>query len=304
MEIFVSILFFSIAGYLVYKMIKAYKTSQTVDEKVISWIVVMIVFFPIVFFYLDYYNIPSHLGLTKNLSTQTWLGNSLIYGVTILAAIIGAFVTIRSVRLSIEEQARVRVSENKKNALPLLRVSEEKDYDYRYKYIQFSCLFTEESKLRKRKDIADTANVTIKIENVGMRELYELWIGDINNIYFREDNSIDKYHNMYPIIYKDNYVCINLSFYEMGNYDNDDLDYKYHTLISPMSFNCYFRDCYDNWYYQTLQISLMHQIVENIPIEQRALNISVSNAQVISPPIEIDKKDLPWENGKPTCFHM
>ncbi|MFV0274657.1 MAG: hypothetical protein ACK5HL_00200 [Bacilli bacterium] len=90
----------------------------------------------------------------------------------------------------------------------------------------------------------------------------------------------------------------------MGNYDNDNWDSKYHTLISPMSFNYYFRDCYDNWDYQTFQISLIHQIVEKSPINQRDLNISLSNTQIVSPPIEIEKKDLPWENGKSVCHHM
>lgn len=304
MEIVASVLSFLLTGYSVYKMIKSYKKSQTIDEKVIFWIVAMIIFFPITVFYLDYYNIPSKLGWGKSLDLKIWVSNVFVYGVTILAAGIGAFVTIRSVMLSIEEQSKVRTSENKKKALPLLRVSEEKEYDYRYKYIQFSSLLTEESKARERKDIVDTARVTIKIENVGMRELYELWIGDIDNTFFKENNNEYQYHNMYPVIYKDDYVCVNLYFYEMGNYDNDNLDSKYHTLISPMSFNCYFRDCYDNWYYQTLQISLMHQVVENCPVNQRALNISVSNAQIISPPIEIEKKDLPWENGKSTNYHI
>lgn len=304
MEIFISIVFFGLMIFSIYRMIKEYRASQTIDEKVLFWIVMIIIFFPMAVFYLDYYNIPSRLGWSNNLDSKIWLNNIFIYGVTILATAIGAFVTIRSVMLSIEEQGRVRTSENKKKALPLLKVSEEKEYDYRYNYIQFSSLFTEESKVRERKDIVDTAKVTIRIENVGMRELYELWIGDIDNTFFKENNSEYQYHNMYPVIYKDDYVCINLCFYEMGNYDDDNWDSKYHTLISPMSFNCYFKDCYDNWYYQTLQISLMHQVVENSPINQRALNISVSNAQIISPPVEIEKKDLPWENGKSINYHI
>jgi hypothetical protein len=304
MEMLISTIIIGLTIFLIYRMVKEYKKSQIIDEKVLFWIFTIIVFFPMAVYYLDYYNIPSKFGWGKNLDLKIWLNNIFIYGVTILAAGIGAFVTIRSVMLSIEEQGRVRTSENKKKALPLLRVSEEKEYDYRYKYIQFSSLFTEESKVRERKDIIDTAKVTIKIENVGMRELYDLWIGDIDNTFFKENNGEYQYHNMYPVIYKDDYVCINLCFYEMGNYDNDNWDSKYHTLISPMSFNCYFRDCYDNWYYQTLQISLMHQVVENSPINQRALNISVSNAQIISPPIEIGKKDLPWENGKSINHHM
>ena len=70
-----------------------------------------------------------------------------------------------------------------------------------------------------------------------------------------------------------------------------------------MTFNCYFKDCYNNWYYQTLQVSLMYNLKKDVPIKERALNISVSNTEIISPPIEIDERDLPWENGKTLCHH-
>lgn len=59
--------------------------------------------------------------------------------------------------------------------------------------------FIEESKDRKRKDIPNTANVTIKLENVGMRELYELYIGDIQSSVFEEDNEYHKMHHSFLV---------------------------------------------------------------------------------------------------------
>lgn len=301
MRIFVSIVLFSAMIFSLYRIIKEYKRYKTINGEILFWIAIMIVVFPTTIYYLDYFNIPSKYGWNKNMDSDIWLGNIILYGVTILSASIGAFVTIRSVKLSIEEQEKVRISENKKKALPLLRVKGEEEYDYRYKYIQFSCLFTEESKSRKRKDIVDTAKVTIRLDNVGMRELYDLWIGDIDGTYFFDENN--SYHCMYPIIYKNDYVCINLLFYEMGNYDNDNWNGKFDSLITPMTFNCYFKDCYDNWYYQTLQISLGHHLAKNKGINEKALNIFVTDAQIISPPIEVEEKALPWNNGKPVCHH-
>lgn len=286
--------------YSISKTTIEYKKSKSIDEKVLFWIMEIIVFFPITMFYLDFYNIPSKMGWINKINSNEWLNVTFTYIVGILSAMIGAYMTIRSVKLSIEEQERIRIEENKKKALPLLKVSIEEQYDYRYKYFQFDCLFTEESKKRKRKDIVDTAKVSIKLENVGMRELYDLYIGDIQSNVFKENS---EYHKMHPIIYKDDFVCINLFFYEMGCYDKDKSKVKYDTVINSMTFNCYFKDCYNNWYYQTLQLSLMYQIVKDTPAEQRALNISINNTEIVSPPIEIEEKNLPWNNGKTFCHH-
>lgn len=117
---------------------------------------------------------------------------------------------------------------------------------------------------------------------------------------FKEDN---EYHKMYPIIYKDDSVYINLVFYEMGKYDNDLSDEKYHTMINFITFKYYFKDCYNNWYYQKLQVSLTYNLMKDIPMNERALNISVNNTEILTPPIEIKKCDLPWENGKSVCYH-
>lgn len=299
-NILVSVALIILTLIFVIKMVVEYKKSKSIDEKVLFWGVGIVVFFPITFFYLDFYNVPSKIGWINNINSNEWLNIIFTYAVGILSALIGAYMTIRSVKMSIDEQEKVRKEEEKKKALPLLKISAVEQYDYRYKYMQFSCFFTEESKERKRKNISDTANVTIKLENVGMRELYDLYIGDIQSSVFKEDN---EYHKMHPIIYKDDYVCINLNFYEMGNYDKDLSDEKYHTMINFMTFNCYFKDCYNNWYYQTLQVSLMYNLKKDVPIKERALNISVSNTEIISPPIEIDERDLPWENGKTLCYH-
>jgi len=287
-------------GLSIYKIIKEYKQYKTITQKVVFWIIVIACFFPIVIFYVDYYNVPTKLGWAKKMNVSIWLEIIMTYGVTIIVAIIGALVTIKSVQLSIDLQEERQLEEKKKEVLPLLKLEKGKENDYTYKYLQFDFLFTDESKNRKRKDIPNTANVTIKIKNIGMRELYDFYICNIQSTFFKENNEI---HSMYPIVYKDDSVCINLYFYEMGSYDNDKRDDKYNTLISPITFDCYFKDCYENWYYQTLEISLFHQIKKNTSNNDRALEVSISDTKVISAPIEISEKDLPWKKVDNICFH-
>lgn len=282
-------------------MIIEYNQSKTINEKIVFLICLMSIFFPVIMFYLDYFDIPSKFGWTNNLKSNEWLNVLFTYTIGLISAIISAFMTIHSVQLTINTQEKDRINDNKKQALPLLKIEAEKEYDYRYKYLQFDCLFTEESKLRTRKDISDTAKVTIKIKNVGMRELYDLYIGDIESSVFKEQKNY--YHKICPIIYKNDCLNINLMFYEMGIYDKDLSEEKYHTMINFITFNCFFKDCYNNWYYQTLRISLVYYLRKNTPLEQRALYISISNTEVISPPIEINEKDLPWNNNLKVFYH-
>ncbi|EFV74602.1 hypothetical protein HMPREF1013_05244 [Bacillus sp. 2_A_57_CT2] len=151
---------------------------------------------------------------------------------------------------------------------------------------------------RERKDITDTAKITIALENVGLRELYDLYIGDIESTYFK---ATADYFYTSPIVYCNKFMELNLYFYEKGSYDNDNLESRHHTLISPLIFKCYFRDCYDNWYYQKFSISLMHSITPDVSVDQRALNINFERYEILSQPIEIPEEDLPWKNGKSVC---
>lgn len=73
--------------------------------------------------------------------------------------------------------------------------------------------------------------------------------------------------------------------YERGKYDNDFNSEKYNLMISPIQFNCYYADCFDNWYYQTLELEIFHKINKNISFDQRALKISFKDAKVVSAPI-------------------
>lgn len=80
-------------------------------------------------------------------------------------------------------------------------------------------MFTEESWYRERKDIVDTAEVPIAIKNVGYRELYDLYLGDFDSYWFKEQNK--NYYYMKPLLYESQSLYLNIMFYEMGRYDND-----------------------------------------------------------------------------------
>ena len=171
--------------------------------------------------------------------------------------------------------------------------------DYGYKYIQFDFMFTEESWYRERKDIVDTAEVPIAIKNVGYRELYDLYLGDFDSYWFKEQNK--NYYHMKPLLYESQSLYLNIMFYEMGRYDNDKFEEKYNTMSCPLRFYCYFKDCYDNWYRQKAEVSFIFNVQKDITLENRALDISFERGEILSAPEEMDEKLLPWKQGAMIC---
>ena len=131
------------------------------------------------------------------------------------------------------------------------------------------------------------------IKNVGERELYDLHIANVNSTYFF--TNCDSFE-LEPIIYKNDSIGINFYLYEKGKYDNDNLQYDLNdAIISPILFNVYYKDCYNNWYYQSVQINLLHQIISGKSLKEKALDTSIEEFKVLSPPIEIEPDELPWK---------
>lgn len=232
----------------------------------------------------------SPVGVISNESSSDWL---LWIGSFIGGALGGIFAFV-GIRITLENQRKEVRYENKRKALPFIDINRG-EYDYKNKNIQFDFCFTKESKKRKRKDIPDTAKITISIENVGMREMYNLHIGDFESEYFVAS---EDYYNLIPIVYKNKAININLTFYEKRKYDNDISEELNHLLITPLIFKCYFRDCYNNWYHQQFSITLMHKINSNCAENMKALDISFNGSDILSQPLEIPQENLPWKLGK------
>lgn len=157
--------------------------------------------------------------------------------INIIASVIAGALTLCGVYLTIEDNKKEKAIENKRLVMPMLKISAS-EYDYRHQYIQFDFIFTDESVLRERKNISDTATVTIEIKNVGQRELYDLHLGDFESLVFDEGS---RSYAMCPVIYARDSININFMLYEKGSYDLDLTENKFDTLISPLSFHVYLK---------------------------------------------------------------
>lgn len=214
------------------------------------------------------------------------------YGGTIIGSVIAGALTLVGVLITILAQREDQKNENKRLVMPMLKITPD-EYDYKYSYVPFDVNLTEESKVRERKDIEDTKNVTIKVTNVGQRELLELYAGDFRGTFFDEGGHFYKLH---PVLYSGDSISLNLAFYEKGVYDNDLDQSCFDPTGSPIDFRFYFKDCLENWYSQDFSLWLFHSITKGIPAEESALNISIERMDIRSAPKPLIGDVLPWED--------
>ncbi len=246
----------------------------------------LLLFITVFLFWLDIKSIPTIIGIDLNAINFDFWG---IY-VALIGSLIAGGLTVYGVILTIKAQRQEKKEETQRLVMPLIQI-EVGEYDYKWKYIQFDFNLTTESKQRTRNDIPNTEAVTLQLKNVGTRELLELYIGNFSATFFDEGG---KYYSLYPIVYSNDTVMLNLYLYEKGSYENDENEERFDTLISPVSFSCYFKDCLGNWYKQDFSISLMHALTKDTPVTDKALNANIERFQIDSSPISVSENELPW----------
>lgn len=152
---------------------------------------------------LDIVNLPTKLGFNiKTLNVEIW---------NIYATLLGSGLTLYGVLITINSQYESQIEDTKRIVKPMIDVSSVDEYNYKNKYIQFDFIFPKAYPNLPRKNNVDTPNVTISLENIGTRELYNLYIGNFEATYFDDGGY---YYQLNPILYSDHQVQLNLVFYE------------------------------------------------------------------------------------------
>lgn len=100
----VNILFFVIMlGIISWVVILNYNKCKTKGEKILFILYVIIFVTPIIIYYMDLWNVPTNMNMTKNVNSQNWLVFLANYSSSIVSAIIGATVSIWLVFLQIRK---------------------------------------------------------------------------------------------------------------------------------------------------------------------------------------------------------
>ena len=93
-NILVTILMIFFISLIVYKLYKEYQKSETINEKVIFWLVLFIAAVPTLVYYIDRYDVISRFGWFENSNSDRWFSFFETYFSSLVSAIIGAVVLI------------------------------------------------------------------------------------------------------------------------------------------------------------------------------------------------------------------
>jgi hypothetical protein len=243
---------------------------------------------------LDIVNLPTKLGFNiKTLNVEIW---------NIYATLLGSGLTLYGVLITINSQYESQIEDTKRIVKPMIDVSSVDEYNYKNKYIQFDFIFPKAYPNLPRKNNVDTPNVTISLENIGTRELYNLYIGNFEATYFDDGGY---YYQLNPILYSDHQVQLNLYFYEKIGYIKEfNQEDEFHSLISPIKFSTYFQDCLNNWYEQSFELRISHQVQEDKSEEETSLTVRIEGVEIYSAPKEISPDLLPWVTNPSKLVHF
>ena len=105
-----------------------------------------------------------------------------------------------------------------------------------------------------------------------------LYIGNFEATYFDDGGY---YYQLNPILYSDHQVQLNLNFYEKIGYLKEfNQEDEFHLLISPIKFSTYFQDCLNNWYEQSFELRISHQVQEDKSEEETSLTVRIEGVEI------------------------
>lgn len=216
------------------------------------------------------------------MSTESILNLIINNAVVILTAVIGVFATIRSVQKTIRNQENQRQEDNKKNALPMIKI----DTSVKFSSSNYNELnVKQKTKLtpKEQKPFHINKLLEIPIRNVGLREMY-----NIRAVFCANDNfeKSSKPQDITPIIYKDDLSCmaINIITYMPKSIDESSVEPVSNSHVRPVtkiSFTILFDDCFDNSYQQEFAVDLTYDYLKIIDGKDNGLYKDFENSELI-----------------------
>lgn len=236
--------------FMILKLCKEYRLSQTIDEKILFFLILFIFLVPLLIYYIDIYDLPSKFSWFKNGSSEKWFNFLTTYVSSIFGALIGAVALVlmtmhQMIRQDKKDKENLRI-----NNMPLLSYEISRNTGE----VALENLF-----ITNCKD-GNIVGFELKIKNLGMNAIKKAFIifssKDFNNSYYTwiaDRGCIDK--NETVTIYR-----------HLGVFEGK------HVINATI----YYCDLINNWYSQNIIISL------------EATNIFDKNGCIYNPTILIE----------------
>lgn len=230
---------------------RQYKESKSVDEKSAFIIIVLICFIPLLFYYIDRFDIPTKIGFIKTNESEKWFNFLSTYISTIIGTVINVVILVlvtyhefKNIRNSDREQRRI-------DNMPLLEYHFSVRYNDSPKYSHNLC----------KKNNTRSLNIIIDITNIGMNTVRKCYVSVsskcIKNCY---DYKIDHQE----IIKKGDKKSLNFRIPVSSSNEK-------------ISFIIKYQDILFNWYTQVVDF-----YIDNIVFDDQYRNISADLRKCIN----------------------
>lgn len=219
----IAIVVFSIS-----KLYKQYKESNTIDEKTVFFLLLLIFAVPLIIYYLDRYDVFSKLKWIENTDSDRWFNFLATYISSIFGALIGAVALILMTKHQMDGQDEKDKEIVRINNMPLLT----------YKLSRNTGEINLENLLVTNCKKGKSIDFELTIKNVGMNTIKKSFI-----VFASEDFS-NPYYN-----WLENNGCIDKNE-SVTIYRYLELSNGKHTI----NFTIYYCDLINNWYSQNIRL--------------------------------------------------
>lgn len=182
---------------MINKLYREYKKSETIDEKVIFIIIVMVFLIPTIIYYADRFNIMSNLGLFKNSESGRWFSFIETYISALISAVIGAVALILMTKKQLNLEREKNQFDKRIENAPILK------YEINNKIVvtEFECIIDNNIE-------GNLYGLTLELENIGLNHAKNIeleindGISDKNQKYrFDAQSFLKKNETKYVMIY-------------------------------------------------------------------------------------------------------
>lgn len=209
---------------------KYYKKCETILEKTLYMMTILIFVFPVVMYYLDKINIATIFKYSDDINQEVWLELLFNYGALIISQIISAVVLFFITRMQIDEarkESEERAKEEHRiNNMPLLK--------YKFKNAIAFEVYNIETKHRK----GTARYLALEICNIGETTVRKCYV-NINSNEFKKDYTFKLSEQS----------CIQSKEEELIAFDMKLKEGEY-----IINITIYFQDIIHNWYKQDIVV--------------------------------------------------
>lgn len=250
----------------------------------LSLFTLLLVAFPLAWFFLDKFNVLSYLGFidSDNLPSE-WSIAFIGYFGSAVAAIAGYIAVI----LSLNIQNKARREDNAKEVLPLISALTtcSNGLDRSIIYLKHAIQLKNEGSSNDKTTSKHLSRKGILLKNVGMREMYDVEIMGIESDFFTTSSVPVE---LAPILYKGDSIAFDIML-EASGLQSECIEITEHTFknksYARVVISVAYKDCYSNCYIQKIEAKASYNFeVRKIP-ELIFSNAEVDDHLVVSAPL-------------------